>query len=142
VSDLAELISSIRPVDVAAFRNLIDSAEEYYLRSNLPKDEFRTLQRLRLRAAQEYVDQTKHNCGILLRLGESACHNRNSQVSAAALDVVAGALRLWMNVLIAAGALDAGLVLLEAHVAIRRVIDVYENLTNRVVRLKQLQHLT
>jgi hypothetical protein len=44
---VADPKSRIRPVDVRAFRNLIDPAEESYLRQNLPPAEFAAIHRER-----------------------------------------------------------------------------------------------
>jgi len=141
VADLSEL-DSIRSVDMAAFRNLIDSTENKYLMECLTKSQFRKVQRLRLRAALDYVDRTKHNCTVLLYLGKSACCDRDAKVSAAALDVVSSARRLWINTLLTTGAIYAEIVLPEAKICIERVVDIYEDFTNRVVRLMQLQDST
>ena len=70
--DLHALEQYMRPLDLAAFRNLIDHDEEVYLRAQLPAAAFRSIQRQRMRAALEYVGRTAHNAGILLRAGETA----------------------------------------------------------------------
>ena len=62
----------IRPVDVRAFRNLIDPAEEDYLRRNLPRAEFAAVHRARLRAAIIYIASASHNAAVLMRIGEAA----------------------------------------------------------------------
>src|SRR2546430_12950059 len=72
IAGLDDLVGRTRPVDIDAFRNLIDPAEEEFLRENLPASEFRVIQRERLRAAVEYVSCAAHNAAILVRLGEAA----------------------------------------------------------------------
>ncbi len=51
IADVRDLSLQTRPVDVAAFRNLIDPAEEDFLRANLALEVFRRVQRQRTRAA-------------------------------------------------------------------------------------------
>src|SRR5271169_2783569 len=62
----------LRPVDIEAFRNLIDPAEAEFLRSRLPPSEFRAIQRERLRAAAEYISSAARNAAVLVRMGEAA----------------------------------------------------------------------
>ena len=44
------LAGSIRPIDIDAFRNLINPIEDEYLRRRLPPSQFRMVRRERLRA--------------------------------------------------------------------------------------------
>src|SRR2546429_8367388 len=83
VAKLDDLVGRTRPVDIDAFRNLIDPAEEEFLRENLPAGEFRVIQRERLRAAVEYVSCAAHNAAILVRLGESARLNLDPKIAEA-----------------------------------------------------------
>lgn len=83
IAGLDDLVGRTRPVDIDAFRNLIDPAEEEFLRENLPAGEFRAVQRERLRAAVEYVSCAAHNAAILVRLGESARLNLDPKISEA-----------------------------------------------------------
>ena len=46
---------AIRPIDIEAFRNLTDPAEDGYLRRRLPPAQFRVVRRERLRAMAAYV---------------------------------------------------------------------------------------
>lgn len=142
VHELPELEGLTRPVDLVAFRNLVDPAEEQYLRANLSRHQFRMIQRQRMRAALEYVERTNHNGAILLRLGESARRDANSEVAAAGRELVSRALRLRMSALLATGILYARIAVPEAQISIGYVADIYENLANGLVRLTRLQHPT
>src|SRR2546421_5246853 len=94
IGDLDDLAGRTRPVDIDAFRNLIDPAEEEFLRENLPAGEFRVIQRERLRAAVEYVSCAAHNAAILVRLGESARLNLDPKIAEAGQQLLATPLRL------------------------------------------------
>src|SRR5580704_12911437 len=66
------LAATIRPIDVAAFRNLINPAEDEYLRRRLPPAQFRLVRRVRLRAMAAYVQVVGSNAVVLVRVGEAA----------------------------------------------------------------------
>jgi len=139
VPELQSLEEYTRPVDLAAFRNLIDPGEEDYLRSQLPARQFRPLERQRLRAALEYVERTTYNAAILLRVGEAARRDPNPEVAAAAGELVNNALKLSMNARLATLVLYARILLPGARISVGRITDTYENLTLGLVRLTRLQ---
>jgi len=139
VPELQALEECTRPVDLAAFRNLIDPAEEDYLRQNLPVAKFRALQRERMRAALEYARRTAYNGAILLRVGEAARRNPDPEVAAAAHALVNNALRLRMNAMLATVVLYGRILMPGARISVGRVTDRYENATQGLVRLARLQ---
>ena len=94
VTDQAELNDNIRTVDLEAFRNLIDPEEEEFLRLHLPADEFRAIQRQRLRAAIDYLAAVSHNAALLLHLGLSARRSSDPRIAETAQNLVDNALRL------------------------------------------------
>src|SRR5256885_15606334 len=61
VTDVAELPAKTQVIDLAAFGNLIDPAEEEYLREKLSPPEFRSVQKSRLRAAIAYLNALSAN---------------------------------------------------------------------------------
>lgn len=92
--NLDEMAARLRPIDVDAFRNLIDEREEEYLRANLPSREFRRIHRQRMLAVVEYVWSATRNTSILIGLGEAAKQSRDPAVVAAADKLLENALRL------------------------------------------------
>ncbi len=139
VRELPQLEGHTQPVDLAAFRNLIDPAEEEYLREHLPRAKFRAVQRERLRAALDYVQRTAHNAAILLRVGEAARRDPSPEIAAAARELVNSALRLRINATLASMVLYARMVMPGTRISVARVIDAYENLSQGLVRLARLQ---
>ncbi len=139
VPDLQALEEYTRPVDLAAVRNLIDPEEEDYLREHLPAGKFRALQRERARAALDYVRRTAYNGAILLRVGEAARRDPNPEVAAAARALVNDALRLRMNAMLAMVVLYGRIAMPGTRISVGRVTDLYENLTQGLVRLTRLQ---
>lgn len=84
----------IEPLDVLAFNNLIDPAEENFLRENLPASIFRDIQRLRLRAAIEYVMCASGNAALLIALGKHLNSVAGGQRSQQARELVSAAVQL------------------------------------------------
>ena len=72
ISAGAGLARQIKPIDIEAFRNLVDPAEDEYLRRRLPTPEFRLVRRKRLRAMAAYVQAARRNADILVRVGQAA----------------------------------------------------------------------
>lgn len=84
----------IEPLDVLAFNNLIDPAEENFLRENLPPSSFRDIQRLRMRAAIEYVTCASRNAALLITLGKDLNSVAEGQRSQQARELVTAAVQL------------------------------------------------
>jgi hypothetical protein len=139
VENLEELPSRTHPVDLAAFRNLIDETEEEYLRARLPAREFRRLQRERMRAALEYVARAAHNAAILVRLGEAARRSPDPAIAQAAQELVDNALRLRLYALLAEIKLWTRLLLPGARLSSAPLLDRYQGLTDAVARLSRVQ---
>ena len=68
----ATLAPRIQPIDIEAFRNLMDPAEREYLRSRLPGGEFREVQRRRLVAMAAYVRTARQNATILIDIRKAS----------------------------------------------------------------------
>jgi hypothetical protein len=66
------LAGRIQPLDLEAFRNLTDAAEDEYLRRRLRPADFRSVRRERLRAMAAYVQVAGRNATLLVRIGQSA----------------------------------------------------------------------
>ena len=84
----------VHPVDIEAFRNLIDPNEEEYLRARLKPAEFRRIQRQRLAAAVEYIHGASKNAGILLRMADAARQSGDPAVMKSAEKLVEQATQL------------------------------------------------
>jgi hypothetical protein len=91
----------IQPIDVEAFRNLVDPAEDAYLRRRLPAGEFRRVQRKRLRATAAYVKTAGRNATILIQMGQVALAAGDTQTAEAAHRLVDHATLLRHNAALA-----------------------------------------
>src|SRR3954468_12224157 len=71
MKEVGDLEGRTTPVDLIAFRNLMDPAQKEFLRGALPTREYRRQQRLRVRVAASYAKKVYANAAILIRLGEA-----------------------------------------------------------------------
>jgi hypothetical protein len=96
---LDQLSKQLRPIDVSAFRNLIDHSEREYLRTHLSSKDFRRIQRERMLAASEYVRCAARNAGILIRLGHASLNDPDPSVASVAASMLENAMRLRLHAL-------------------------------------------
>jgi hypothetical protein len=85
------------PLDVEAFRNLTDPAEDDYLRLHLPPAQLRKVRRVRLRAMAAYVRLASRNAAVLAELGQSALVQDDPRRAEAARQMVNDAFQLRRN---------------------------------------------
>jgi len=97
----AGLATTIHPIDIEAFRNLINPAEDDYLRRRLPPSQFRVVRRERLRAMAAYVHIAGRNAALLVSVGEAALAGGDLRVAGAAQQLVNDALLLRRNTTVA-----------------------------------------
>ena len=110
VHDLHQLQRKLRQVDLQAFCNLVNSQDEQYLRERLPAREFRKVQRLRARAAAEYVRHAAANALVMLQIAEAARASADGATALAAQQVVNSAVRLRLYALVVLVRLNAEIV--------------------------------
>lgn len=128
-----------RPVDIEAFRNLIDPAEEQFLREHLTRSQFRKIQRVRLLATADYVRCAAHNAAILLRMGESARHNPDPRIADAGQQLVNDAIRLRMFALFSMTQLYLGIALPGVHISAGRLVENYQQLSGLASQVMVMQ---
>jgi hypothetical protein len=130
----------IRPIDIEAFRNLIDPAEESYLRRRLPAAQFRVVRRERLRAMAAYVHVAGSNAAVLVRVGEAAVASGDPQIAGAAQQLVNDALLLRRNTAVALARIYLALAWPNSGFAAVRVVERYEHLSGAAMLLGRLQN--
>jgi hypothetical protein len=135
IRNLSELEGRTRPVDVVAFRNLIDPREEQYLRAALPRRAFRKVQRERLRAALAYVGSVAQNAAIVLRLGESAQNDPQHEIARVGRALSEQALRLRILAAMAAIKISVRILIPELQLSPAVVMDAYCQLSGQVMEL-------
>jgi len=140
IADVRDLPLQTRPVDLTAFRNLIDPGEEEFLRAHLAGQDFRRIQKQRTLAAIAYVHSAFHNAAVLLRVGEAGRRSPDPQVSTAAQQLVNTAMRLRFYAALALLKLYAATLVPWARVSPLAVVEAYQQLTSVVSHLTRLQH--
>ena len=139
IHSVEELLTSIRPVDLEAFRNLTDPAEAAYLRAHLPAAEFRRVQRSRLRSATEYVQRTAHNAALLLSMAQWVRHDDNAEVARSAAQLVEGAVRLRLFSMLALTLLYLQRLLPGLPIRISDMFARYAQVRQQLLYLSRLQ---
>lgn len=139
---LDDLAGRTRPVDLEAFRNLVDPGEEDFLHSSLLPRQFRAVQRERMRAALEYVRNAAHNAAFLLRMGEAATQSADPRIAQAGRQLIDSALRLRAYALLSAAKLYVRMVFPEARLSYERLADKYQHLSALASQLTLMQHPT
>jgi len=140
ISGDVSLAGQIQPIDVEAFRNLIDPAEDDYLRRRLPASEFRLVRRQRLRAMAAYVQTAGKNAAFLVRMGQSALTSGDAQTAEAARRLVDNALLLRRNAAFALLRIYIALAWPNSGLAAAPVLHGYEQLNGSAMLLGRLQN--
>jgi hypothetical protein len=140
VSAGTALATQIQPIDVEAFRNLVDPAEDHYLRRRLPAAEFRTVQRERLRAMARYVRTAGRNAAVMVRIGQAALAAGDAPTFNAARQLVDSALLLRRNVPFAILKIYIALAWPTSGLAAAPVLRSYEQLNGAAMLLGRLQN--
>jgi hypothetical protein len=140
LSEGSGLATSIQPVDIEAFRNLVNPAEDDHLRRRLPSAEFRHVRRARLRAAAAYVQVAGRNAAILVRIGQSAQSSDDRNTVEAATRLVDQSLRLRQNAAVALFRIYIALAWPNSGLAATPVLDGYRELSGAAMLLGRLQN--
>ena len=134
------LATQIQPIDVEAFRNLINPAEDDYLRRRLPAAEFRIVRRRRLRAMAAYVHTAGRNAAVLVRMGQAALAAGDVPTVEAARRLVDNALLLRRNAAFALLRIYVALAWPNSGLAAEPVLRGYEKLNGSAMLLGRLQN--
>ena len=144
----ADLEAQLEPIDVAAFRNLIDPAEDEYLRRHLSAAQFRVTQRSRLRARAAYVRVASKNAAVLIRMGQTALAasdagannaHANNDVREAALRLVNDAVLLRRNAGFALLRIYADMAWPNRSTATSGILDRYQRVSDSAMLLGRLR---
>lgn len=130
----------IEPIDVEAFRILVDPAEDEYLRRRLPASEFRRVQRERLRATAAYIQVAGRNAAALAVIGQAALASGNAGTAEAAGRLIDNALLLRRNATLALVRIYVAMAWPRTGQAASGVLHGYEKLNGCAMLLGRLQN--
>lgn len=142
VSGNRNLGMQVYPIDMEAFRNLVDPAEDDYLRRRLSAGDFRRVQRARLRALAAYVRAAGSNAAVLVRMGQDSLAAGDPRTAEAARQLINEALLLRRNAALALLKIYAGMAWPSSHLATAPVFNGYEQLNGAAMLLGRLQNPT
>jgi hypothetical protein len=95
IETLEQLEGNTKPVDLAAFQNLIDPREQEFLRLNLSKECYRRIQQDRVLISIEYLRCAAHNAALLIRVGEALRDSPEPAIRESAMQLVNSA--MWLR---------------------------------------------
>ena len=130
----------IEPLDVEAFRNLIDPAEREYLRRRLHSAEFREVQRKRLKAMAVYVGTAARNADVLANVAKSSLASENPQTAEAARQLIDNALLLRRNATFALLRIYIAMAWPDSNMAAAPILQGYVQLNGSAMLLGRLQN--
>ena len=95
--DLERTVQEFRFLDIEAFRNLVDSAEEAFLRNHLSPRKFREIKRQRAWAALLYAWEAGRAATALAKIGQTAQLSPDPEIVASGVQVTENAFRLRLQ---------------------------------------------
>jgi len=140
VSSNAGIAGPLQPLDVEAFRNLVDPAERDYLRRRLRAAEFRIVQRQRLRAMATYIQVAARNAAVLIKIGNAALASSDSRTVDAARQLIDSALLLRRNAMFALLRIYIAMAWPDSSLAAAPILTGYERLNGSAMLLGRLQN--
>jgi hypothetical protein len=141
IKSLEDWEANKRAVDPELFRILLDPAEERYLRQSLPSHEFRIFQRKRIALALRWLDLVGKNSAMLLKLGQLAKIEANPRLAKEADDLIHGALRLRVNLMLAQPCLRLKWLFPGWELSLPAVELPYEEVLTYLARIRQQRQL-
>jgi hypothetical protein len=129
IAGIADLEARWQKIDIEAFLNLVDPAEERYLRRNLSTIEFNRIHRLRIRVMWEYLGRLSFNSRLMMQAGQMVQHHSSGERLIEATKLVATASRMRLMIFVADVYLAVRFLLPETQDPIRRLVANYDALT-------------
>ncbi|HKM46110.1 MAG TPA: hypothetical protein VJX69_00895 [Terriglobales bacterium] len=134
--DLERAVNDFRSLDIAAFRNLVDPAEEAFLRDNLSPRTFRAIKRQRMWAALIYAWEAGRAATALAKVGQAAQRSLEPEVAASGVQVTENAFRLrWQTVRVGLHLLTEVLLPDLSSRSLPSLADQYERAAETLFRL-------
>jgi len=134
--DLEEAVQAFRSLDIEAFRNLVDSGEDAFLRDNLSPKKFREIKRQRAWAALIYAREAGRAATALARVGQAAQRSSDPKIAASGVQVAENAFRLRLLTISASLRLLTGILLPDwSSRSLPPLVDQYERAAETLFRL-------
>ena len=135
-----DMMRELRPVDLDAFRNLVDPDEDQFLQNNLSPANFRVIKRERMRAALDYISVASRNAAILLRMGEMAARSDNTDIVLASRRLMYNAYRLRLYAPFVMAVLLLRVALPNTRFSAGRLLEHYQSLSGAASEVARAQY--
>jgi nitrogen fixation-related uncharacterized protein len=132
----------VRPVDLKAFRILMDRDDELFLKERLPRSRFTRLKRQRVAVTMRYVGRIANNASVVMGLGESVLRSSDPEIAQTAAQIVEVASQLRLQCIVALGKLSLEFAMPSLQLTPAVLAPEYQKLRENVVRLGKLQPQT
>lgn len=134
--DLEKAFQAFRSLDIEAFRNLVDSTEEAFLRDNLSPKKFREIKRQRAWAALLYAREAGGAATALARIGQAAQRSSDPEIAESGVQLSENAFRLRLQTIGASLYLLAEILLPDLQSrTIPPLVDQYRRAAETLLRL-------
>lgn len=130
---------AVRPVDLQAFRTLIDRDDELFMKGKLPRSRFFQLKRQRIRVTLRYVGRIAGNASAVMHMGESLRVSPQPEVASTAAQVTELATQIRLQCLLAMGKLAVEYAMPSLQLTPGMLVPKYQTLKDKVSRLGDLQ---
>jgi hypothetical protein len=127
------------PVDLNAFRALMDRDDELFMKEKLPRAKFTRLKRQRIRVTVRYVGRIASNASAVLHVGEAARQSSTPEVATAAAQVIELAAQIRLQCLVALAKLLLEYAMPSLQLTPAMLVPKYQSLRENVRRLGDLQ---
>lgn len=134
------LALQLEPIDIEAFRNLANPAEDAYLRCRLPDSELRKVQRTRLLAMAAYIQVAGRNAAVLIRIAQNALASADRPTAEAGQRLLNDALLLRRNAAVARFKIYVALAWPTSSLSASPILIGYERLSGSAMLLGRLQN--
>lgn len=134
--DLEKAVQTFRSFDIEAFRNLVDSTEEAFLRDNLSPRKFREIKRQRAWAAFLYAREAGRAAAALAQIAQAAQRKSDPEIAASGILLAETAFRLRLRTAGACLHLIGGTLRpARPSRSLPRLVDQYERAAATLLRL-------
>ena len=130
---------TFRPVDLNAFRALMDRDDELFMKEKLPRSEFFHLKRQRIRVIVRYVARIAANASAVLHVGEAARLSPMPEVADAAAQVMELAAQIRLQCLVAMAKLTMEYAIPSLQLTPAMLVPKYLTLRENLKLLSNLQ---
>lgn len=134
----AKLSDQLTNVDIVAFLNLINPAEDAFLRRELSRQAYAKVRRMRIRAMLAYLQEASHNAGILVAYAKHGINNSRPEAAAMARQLIAAATTFQLLAFVVRCRLYVAWILPGGLSAAGNVMEQYEQLRSRLQRIVAL----